>query len=200
MENQFEFEATVRAAGGTGVSRRLRRDNRVPAVLYGAGPALMLELDHNEVVKRLRNEAVYSHVLTVRIDGAPQQAILKEVQRHPYKPVVLHLDFQRVSKTGKVRVHVPLHFVNEDICAGVKKGGAVHHHLSDVEVTCLPDRLPEYIAVDLAEVEIGQILHLSNLSLPEGLELPALAQGADHDLAVVSVTGRVGAEEPAAEE
>jgi len=193
MVGSFVFEAELRAGTGKGDSRRLRRTGKIPAVLYGGdSDPIGLVLDHNKVVKSLENEAVYSHVLTVNIDGREEKAILKGLQRHPSRPVVMHMDFQRVSGKEKIRVHVPLHFVNQDISVGVKKGGVVTHNLVDVEVACTPDRLPEYIEVDLAHVDVGQSVHLSNLSVPEGVEILALAHGPEHDLPVAAIqSGKV---------
>jgi large subunit ribosomal protein L25 len=191
MENRFELEAEIRTKAGTSVSRTLRRANKVPAVLYGgdASPVL-LALDHNKLVKQLDDEAVYSHVLRVRFNGQEERAILKDLQRHPSKAAILHMDLQRVSETEKIRVHVPLHFVGEDASVGVKKGGIVTHNLVNVEITCLPDALPEYLEVDLAGLDIGESIHLSQLSVPEGVEIPALAQGTEQDVTVVAIHAR----------
>ncbi|MGX2041974.1 50S ribosomal protein L25/general stress protein Ctc [Methylocaldum sp. MU1018] len=193
MVGSFVFEAVSRANTGKGDARRLRRAGKVPAVLYGgAADPVGLVLEHNKVVKSLENEAVYSHVLTVKVDGREERAILKGLQRHPSRPVIMHMDFQRVSGAEKIRVHVPLHFINQDIAIGVKKGGVVTHNLVDVEVACMPDRLPEYIEVDLAQVDVGQSVHLSDLKVPEGVEILALAHGAEHDLPVAAMqSGKV---------
>ena len=188
MVNAFEFVADVREGSGKGFVRGLRRQGRIPAVIYGGGlDVQMLVLNHNQVLKNLEHEAVYSHVLDVKIGGVTQKAILKAIQRHPFKPQIMHMDFQRVAETAKVRVHVPLHFINESISIGVKQGGVVAHSLIDVEVSCLPADLPEFIEVDLASVDVGQIVHLSDLKLPAGVELVSLLHGPEHDLPVVSV-------------
>lgn len=188
MVNAFEFVADVRESSGKGFVRGLRRQGRVPAVIYGGGLGVqMLVLNHNQVLKNLEYEAVYSHVLDVKVGGVTQKAILKAIQRHPFKPQIMHIDFQRVAETAKVRVHVPLRFVNESISVGVKQGGVVTHSLIDVEVSCLPADLPEFIEVDLAPVEVGQTVHLSDLRLPAGVELVALLHGPEHDLPVASV-------------
>jgi large subunit ribosomal protein L25 len=196
MVGGFEFEAELRVAGGKGTARRLRRLHKVPGILYGAGgDPVALSLDHNEVLKKLANEAVYSHVLTVRVAGREEKAVLKALQRHPSRPIVMHMDFLRVSATEKVRVHVPLHFLNEAMCPGLKKGGMVSRNLVDVEVACLPGDLPEFIEVDLGAMDLGQTLHLSDLQLPSNVELPALSQGAEHDLPVVAIQiSRTGGE------
>lgn len=188
MVGGFEFEAELRAPAGKGAARRLRRTSRVPGVLYGAGSdPVSLSLDHNDVLKKLENEAVYSHVLTIKVAGREEKAVLKALQRHPSRPVIMHMDFQRVSATKKLRVHVPLHFLNEALCPGVKKGGMVSRNLVDVEVECLPGDLPEFLAVDLVALDLGQTFHLSDIKLPANVELPALAQGPEHDLPVVAI-------------
>jgi large subunit ribosomal protein L25 len=160
-----------------------------------------VSLDHNDVLKKLANEAVYSHVLTIKVGGREEKAVLKALQRHPSRPIVMHMDFQRVSATEKLRVHVPLHFINEATCPGVKKGGMVSRNLIDVEVACLPADLPEFLEVDLAGLDLGQTFHLSDLKVPANVELPALAQGPEHDLPVVAIqhsrTGTETAEESA---
>lgn len=192
MEN-FELDITVRTDTdmGKGASRRLRRTGQMPGILYGGGKDPMaLSLSHNEMMKHLKHEAFYSHVLTLKLGDQIEKAVLKDLQRHPYQPVLLHADFQRVSETEKIHMHVPLHFINEDKCIGVKQGGGViSRQMIEVEIYCLAKDLPEFIEVDLAEVQIGQIIHLSNLTLPAGVELAALSHGggAEHDLPVASV-------------
>lgn len=196
MAGSFEFDAESRPLLGRGPARRLRAAGKVPAVLYGAGgEPVGLALDHNKVIKALENEATYSHILTIRYDGKAETAILKDLQRHPSRPVIMHMDFQRVSESQKIRVHVPLHFVNEDISVGAKKGGVVTHNLVDVEVTCLPARLPEFIGVDLAKVDLGQSVHLSDLKVPGGVDIVALLHGPEHDQVVASIqSGRLAVE------
>jgi large subunit ribosomal protein L25 len=194
MASSFVFEAEARARTGRGDARRLRQTGKVPAILYGGGqcPAGLV-LDHNKVLKSLENEAVYSHVLTLNIDGKEEKAILKDLQRHPSRPVIMHMDFQRVSAAEKIRVHVPLHFINQDISVGVKRGGVVAHNMVDVEVICLPEHLPEFLEVDLAQVDVGQSVHLSELKVPEGVDIVALLHGgAEHDLSVAVIrSGRI---------
>lgn len=195
MSGNFEFDAELRTHSGTGATRALRRNNRIPVVLYGAGgDSVNLSLDQNEVQKNLEHEAVYSHVLKLNIDGKQESAILKDLQRHPGRPIILHMDFLRVSKSDKIKVHVPVHFLNEDKCVGVKAGGVVTHVLVDVEVSCLPADLPEFIEVDLADVEIGQSVHLSDIPSIKGVEIVSLAHGAEHDLLVASVQSSKSAE------
>ncbi|AVJ55582.1 50S ribosomal protein L25 [Idiomarina sp. OT37-5b] len=186
----FTIKATVRADKGKGASRRLRHADKVPAILYGGkGEPVALELDHNKVNNMADYEAFYSHILTLDIDGKKEQAILKDMQRHPYKPKLTHLDFQRVEKGHKLHTNLPLHFLNETTAKGVKEeGGVVVHHVNDVEIMVLPKDLPEYLEVDVADMSIGDTLHLSDLKLPTGVELVELTKGEDHDQAVVSIT------------
>ena len=182
----YTLEATVRSDKGTGASRRLRHANQVPAVLYGADKeAQSLSLAHNKVWLAQQNEGFYSHILTLVIDGQEQEVILKDVQRHPYKSVILHLDFQRVDATHALHTKVPLHFLNEDVAA--KSGGTVTHASTELEISCLPKDLPEFIEVDVADLTIGQTLHISEITLPAGVSSVELAKGADHDLAVVTL-------------
>ncbi len=188
MSNVFEFVAENRDLSGKTAARAARRGGQVPAVIYGGSAAPQsIVLNHNEVVKHLEHEAVYSHVLDVVVGGKSEKAVLKGVQRHPAKSQVLHLDFMRVDATQALKVHVPLHFINESDCEGVKMGGVVTHAMVDVEVSCLPSALPEYIEVDLAALSIGEAVHLSDLVLPEGVDVVALAQGGDHDHPVAQV-------------
>jgi len=188
MSNVFEFVAESRDLSGKSVARAIRRQGKVPAVIYGGdGDPEKLVLEHNDVVKHLEHEAVYSHVLDVKVDGKTQKALLKDIQRHPAKAQVLHVDFMRVDESHKIKMHVPLHFINEDICVGVKAGGVVTHAVVDVEVACMPSSLPEYIEVDLANVEIGQPVLLSEVVLPAGVEILVLVQGEGHDQPVAQV-------------
>ncbi len=205
MKVSFELDAEVRNDLGKGASRRLRRCGKLPAILYGGGQdPLPLMLDHDAVMHKLEHEAFYSHILTVKVGGQEVKAVLKDLQRHPYKPGVLHMDLQRISETEKLRMHVPLHFVGEDVAPGVKQqGGLISHLVTEVEITCLPKDLPEYIDVDVSGLKVNESLHLSDLSLPEGVELVELMHGPEHDLPVVSIHmprgGAVETEEGAAE-
>jgi len=187
MSDLFVLDAEVRDDQGKGASRRLRRENKVPAILYGAGQEPMnLALSHSELIRQLGYQAFYSHILTINVNGKSHSAILKDLQRHPYKPSLLHLDFLRVTANKPIRVNVPLEFVNEATSLGVKAGGQVSHNMIDVEVECLPGDLPESIAVDLAEIDIGESFHLSSLVLPKGVTLLATVDD-EHDLPVVSI-------------
>lgn len=188
MSNVFEFVAKNRDKSGKGGAKMVRRNGQVPAVVYGgnAEPQSIV-LAQNEVVKHLAHEAVYSHVLDLKIDGKTEKAVLKDIQRHPAKSQVLHMDFMRVSAKQELRMNVPLHFINEESCVGVKAGGVVTHSMVDVEILCLPSALPEYIEVDLSGVDIGGSIHLTDVVFPEGVECVALAQEGEHDHTVAQV-------------
>jgi len=204
MSDLFELSAEIREDAGKGASRRLRRSGKVPAILYGGKKeSVGLSLSHSDIMRQLDHEAFYSHVLTIKAGGKTQKAILRDVQRHPYKPSVQHLDFMRVMEDTAIRVNVPLHFINEDVSVGVKLGGIVSKTASDVEVECLPRHLPEYIDVDLASVEIGDIIHLSDIRLPEDVALTAFLHGdeQEHDLPIATINiAREQVEEEAEEE
>ncbi|MEI6708559.1 MAG: 50S ribosomal protein L25/general stress protein Ctc [Methylococcales bacterium] len=188
MSNVFEFVAESRGQSGKSAAKRARHIGNVPAVIYGGHQEpKMLMLNHNEVIKHLAHEAVYSHVLDVTVDGKTEKAILKGIQRKPSGVQILHMDFLRVDMTETVKVHVPLHFTNEHTGIGGKKGGIAAHSMTDVEVSCLPSALPEYIEVSLATLDVGETLHLSDLVLPAGVSIVVLAQGAEHNLPVVSM-------------
>lgn len=197
MSAEFELDAEVRDGLGKGASRRLRRAGKVPAILYGAGRDPMnLSLSQRELLKRLDNDAFYSHILSIKLGSGVERAILKDMQRHPFKPTILHVDLQRVIADEKIRVHIPLHFINEETSTGVKQqGGVVSHLMIDVEAVCLPGDLPEYIEVDVANMEIGDSVNLSGLNLPTGVEIPQLAQGEEFDVPVVSMQAPKGGDE-----
>ena len=190
MSNEFQLDAELRTDEGKGASRRLRRlQNKIPAIIYGGTEAPQsISLQAHKLDTALQNEAFYSHILTLTIDGKEQQAILRDLHRHPAKPLILHADFLRVDANHAIHMNVPLHFINEDTCTGVKvQGGAISHQMSDVEIKCLPKDLPEYIEVDMIDVELDKTLHLSDIKLPEGVEIVALTHGADHDLPIANV-------------
>lgn len=188
MSAELKLDATVRTDQGKGASRRLRRAKKLPAVLYGAKrDAIALALEEEQVMRLMRDEAFFSQIIDINIDGTMERAILKDLQRHPVKSlVVLHMDLQRITAGQKLRQRIPLHFINEDKAAGVKQGGVLHHDLIEVEIECLPDYLPEYIEVDIASLSLDEAYHLSDLRLPEGVTLTALADP-DHDTSVVSI-------------
>lgn len=187
MKTNFVVNAEARAAQGTGASRRLRRTGKVPAIIYGGKDAAQaVTLDHNELWNHLKTEAFYSHILTLKLDGKDQQVVLKDMSRHPVKDTILHLDLQRVLADVALRMHVPLHFLNAEIAPGVKVGGGiVEHHLNQVEVECLPKDLPEYIEVDLANLEVNEAIHLSQLKLGAGVALVQLKH--DNDQSVCAI-------------
>ena len=187
MVGSFEFDAEIRTTTGKGHARRSRRLGKIPAIIYGGGgEQVQLYLAHHRVMKALENDAVYSHVLTLKFDGKEERAVLKALQRHPSKPIIMHMDFQRVNEKDKLHVHIPLHFINQETSVGVKKGGVVSHALVEVEVACLPQNLPEFIEVDMAKVDLGELVHLSDLKVPEGVELIDLTHGGN-DRTVASI-------------
>jgi large subunit ribosomal protein L25 len=187
----IRLEATTRQDIGKGASRRLRRlENKVPAVIYGGKHAPQsIHLSHNAVLKALENEAIYSTVFDLVLDekAKPERVILKALQRHPFKPVILHMDLQRVAETDVLVKLIPVHFVNQDECPGVQEGGVVNHVMSQVEVRCEARHLPAFIELDLANLALNQVLHLSDLVLPEGVELAIDPLSGDHNHPVVSI-------------
>jgi large subunit ribosomal protein L25 len=193
----IELNAELRTDTGKGASRRLRHANKVPAILYGAGKdPENLTLAQKDVQYELQHEAFFTQVLELNIGGKKQDVLLRDLQHHPYRHDILHMDFQRVEAKKEMHVNVPLHFINEDIAPGVKtEGGAISHVMSEVEVVCLPKDIPEFIDVDLSELHMGEIVHLSDLKLPAGVEVFALKQGEEHDSAVASIHARKVAEE-----
>jgi large subunit ribosomal protein L25 len=205
MSDQFELYAEVREDLGKGASRRLRRlADQVPAIIYGADKDPQpLSIIRKDLEKALENEAFFSHVLVVNIGGKKEKAILKDLQRHPARNSVTHADFLRVDEKVAIKVHVPIHFLNEKTCHGVKvQGGMIQHQATDIEVLCLPTDIPEFIEVDMADVKAGEIIHLSNITLPAGVTSVALALGEDHDLAIASVVAAKGGsgDEPSTDE
>ncbi len=196
MKTSFELVAEFRETQGKGASRRLRHEGKVPAILYGGhSEARALTLSHQKLLIMLDNERFYSTILSLKVGDQTQAAILKDVQRHPYKNAIVHIDFQRVEDNQKIRINVPLHFVGAAVSPGVKsQGGMVSHMRNDVEVACLPKDLPEFIEVDLSGLSINESIHLSQLKVPEGVELLALAK---EDAAVVAIHSP-RAEEPEA--
>ena len=190
MSTNYTINAKSREDTGKGASRRLRRlTGEVPAIIYGGKKdAEKISILHKDIKKTLENDAVYSSIISLSIDGKAEDTIIKDIQRHPAKQIILHMDFFRVSKTTKLQTRVPLNFINEDICVGVKLGGGlIAHTMTDIEVSCLPKDLPESIDVDMAEIDVGQIVHLSDLTLPDGVESVSLSQGTEYDLTVATV-------------
>ncbi|MFT6300702.1 MAG: large subunit ribosomal protein L25 [Saprospiraceae bacterium] len=190
MSNDFQLDAKARNDIGKGASRRLRRlSNELPGIIYGGkNPPQKITLSHKELDKALQNEAFYSHIITLSVEGKTEEVILKDLQRHPAKPVILHADFLRISKTQKFTTRVPIHFINEDVCVGVKVGGGnITRSMTELDILCLPADLPEYIEVDVAEVEIGHIVHISDINLPKGVESVALNHGEERDSPIFTV-------------
>lgn len=187
MATQHEIKATVRTDAGKGASRRLRRTGQVPAVVYGGhAEPVSIEILHNTVWLASHHEWFYSSIIDLSVDGQVQKVILRDMQRHPVKPQIMHLDFLRVSADEAIRVRVPLHFLNQDTSPAGKAGGVViTHEVNEVEVSCLPANLPEFIELDLGGLKAGDTVHLSDVKLPEGVEIPELKLGKEHDVAVV---------------
>lgn len=187
-QETFALEAVHRDDQGKGASRRLRREGRIPAIVYGGDKAPQaVTILHNEILKHLEYEAFYSHVLDLNIDGKTNKVILRDLHRHPYKPLVLHADFQRVSANQNLHVTVPLHFLNKETCVGAKAGGIVNVILTEIEVDCTADKLPEFIEVDMKDLDIGDSIHLSQIKTPSGVNIHALMLGEDHDVSVVAI-------------
>ena len=189
MSEEFDLIAEFRDDMGKGASRRLRREGKVPAILYGGGrPPRNLAFDHNRVIQQLENESFYSSVLSVKVGDKEQAVILKDLQRHPAKRQVMHMDLQRIREDEEIRMNVPIHFLNEDIAVGVKQGGGkVAHLMTDVEVVCLPKYLPEYLEIDVADLELDEMRYISDIPLPEGVTIPLLAQGEEANQPIVSI-------------
>lgn len=193
---QFELNAQKRTLQGSGASRRLRRAGKVPGIIYGGESApVAIEVDHNELLLKLKKEAFHSSVLNVLLDGKKEQVLLRDFQTHAYRPLVLHVDFQRVDATHELHIKVPLHFVNEEVAPGVKlSGGLVNHVMTEVDIHCLAKDLPEFVEVDLSALKVGENIHVSQLKLPAGVK--AVQHGAD-DPIVVGIVGKGGTEEAA---
>lgn len=198
--SEFNLSAEIREDSGKGASRRLRRENGVPAIVYGGKAGgndrkpQAITIKSNELIKLLEDEAFYSSVITLTIGDKAEQVVLKDLQRHPAKNMIWHADFLRVNKNTKIKAHVPLHFINEESCVGVKTGGGkIAHQLTSLDIICSAGDLPEFIEVDMANVEVGTVIHLSDLVLPKGVESLALSHGPEHDTSVVTVAAIKGA-------
>ncbi len=190
MSDQLVLTAEGRSDVGKGASRRLRRlSGRIPGIVYGGGNAAVpVTLSENELGKAMQNESFFSQIMNLKIDGGDQQAVVRDIQRHPASERVQHIDFLRIRADRVFQVSVPIHFLNEDKCVGVKVGGGnIVHSMNELEVSCLPADLPEFVELDVAELEVGGILHISDIKLPEGATSVALALGEDYDSAVVTV-------------
>jgi large subunit ribosomal protein L25 len=200
MKTAFELNAEFRDAQGKGASRRLRHENKVPAILYGGHrEPRALALDHTKLMLMLDNERFYSTIINIKVGEVSQAAILKDVQRHPAKNAVLHVDLQRVMENEKIRIAIPLHFKGESVAPGVKKGGVVSHLRNEVEVSCLPKDLPEFVDVDLSGLELNQMLYLADLKVPEGVEILELTHGRNSPVVSVHHARAEEVETPTAE-
>ena len=190
MSDIIELNAETRSDLGKGASRRLRKSGLVPAIIYGGdSEPVSINLQHNEFIHQLDNEAIYTQVLSLKVGKKKEDVILRDLQRHPYKNQVMHADFLRVDQKKALHVIVPIHFINDEICHGVKmEGGLLNHIQSEVEIMALPKNLPEYLELDVAELKLGESLHLSDIKMPEGVEIVALTHGEDHDTGVAAVT------------
>ncbi|HSM29942.1 MAG TPA: 50S ribosomal protein L25/general stress protein Ctc [Woeseiaceae bacterium] len=190
MTEDFDLIAEFRDDIGKGASRRLRREGKVPAILYGGGrPPRNLAFDHNRVLQQLQNESFYSSVLNVKVGEKQQAVILKDLQRHPARRQILHMDLQRILEDEEIRMNVPIHFLNEDTAPGVRQdGGKVARLITDVEVVCLPKNLPEYLEIDIGDLGLDEMRYISDIPLPEGVEIPALTHGGEEaDQPIVSI-------------
>jgi large subunit ribosomal protein L25 len=185
----FEINAELRTNKGKGASRRLRRTGKVPGILYGTEKEpVSIQVDHDSLMHHLENEAFYSHILTLKIGKDTEEVVLRDLQRHPYKPKLMHIDLQRIRATEEITMRVPIHILNETTCPGVKdERGIVTSLMTQLEVICLPKYLPEYIEIDIAAMHVGDTVHLADLKLPEGVELEILASGGDANQAVLSI-------------
>ena len=189
MADKFDLVADIREDSGKGASRRLRREDKVPAIIYGAGrPPRALVFDHNKVMQQLENESFYSSVLNIKVGDKSQAAIVKDIQRHPSLPRVMHIDLQRIVEDEVIRMNVPIHFIGEEVAVGVKEGGGkVQRMRTDVEVVCLPRDLPEYLELDISALELDAMMYMSDIVLPEGVEIPELAQEVEQTQPIVSI-------------
>jgi large subunit ribosomal protein L25 len=195
MSDSNTISADTRDEQGTGASRRLRRDGKIPAILYGAGKdTVKLTLDHNALFHDLEKESFHSSILNVEVDGKGERAILRDVQMHPYKPIIMHIDLQRVSAKDKIHMNIPFHFTGGEEAPGVKlEGGIISHLMTELDISCLPDDLPEYIEIDVSGLNLGDSIHISEITLPKGVESTSVAHGGD-DLAIVTCSAVRGSQ------
>ncbi len=189
MSDNIQLSAEPRADSGKGASRRLRRMNMVPAIVYGGDDdPVSISLEHNKFAHELENEAIYTQLIDLHVGKDTEEVILRDLQRHPYKSRILHADFFRIDKKKPIHVVVPIHVTNAEECVGVKlDGGMMTQLVTEIEVVCLPKHLPEYLEIDATDVHLGDIVHLSNIKMPEGVEIVALTHGEDHDTGILSV-------------
>ncbi len=205
MSNMINVAAASRVDKGKGASRRLRRQELVPAIIYGAeDEPQSIQLKHNEVLKHLSDDAFYSQLLMVSIDGGePVRSLLRDIQRHPYKQQIMHMDFQRVVAGAELTVTVPIQFINEEDCVGVKQGGGIINHIeNELSVLCLPRNIPENLVVDMANIDVGDSVSISDIVFPEGVRSVDLAQGEENDrpIAACAVTRATVEEDAETEE
>jgi len=191
--SNFKINAELRDDMGKGASRRLRHANKVPAIIYGSNrDPRAISIEHLKVLRYIEDEAFFTSILELKAAGGQRQkVVLRDMQRHPSKPIIMHMDFQRVADDVEITMNIPLHFLNEEECEAAKTSGIiVSHLLTDVEISCLPEHLPEFIAIDLADFKEGDIIRLSNITLPEGVTLTAFTHGhtEEHDEVVVATT------------
>jgi large subunit ribosomal protein L25 len=188
-KQSFELHAVNRADIGKGASRRLRHAGKLPAIIYGAGETPQsVTFEHKDVRKATENEAFFSHILTVHIDGKAHNAVVKDMQRHPYKPIIMHMDLLRINMNETITMNIPLHFIGSEAAPGVKDGGMVSHLLTSVEISCLPAKLPEYIEVDISNLGLNDMVHLSDIKLPKDVTLTELEGDDINDMPVVHIT------------
>ena len=202
VEN-FVVDAQPRNDEGKGASRRLRRTGMVPAVIYGGSKEPQsVALSLNVMLQHVEHEAFFSHILDINVAGTSEKAVVKDIQMHPFKPIIMHIDFQRVDENSVIRMHVPIHFVGEESAPGIKSGAVFTHQLTSVDVSCAAGKLPEFIELDVSGMNMGDSLHLSDIKLPAGVEIVELSHGEEHNLPVVTIVatrGGVSDEEAAAE-
>ncbi len=199
MSTEFVLNGEIRKDMGKGAVRRMRKAEKVPGIIYGSGnDPVPLTFLHKDVAYQLENEAFYSNILTINVAGDKQQAVLKDLQRHPSKARILHLDLLRVSATEKITMQVPLHFIGEDIAPGVKEaGGLISHQMANVEIRCMAKDLPQFLEVDMSKLGMNESTHLADIKLPSGVEIVALSHGEDHNLPVANIhMPKAVAEEP----
>jgi large subunit ribosomal protein L25 len=202
MTNNLQLAAEIRNNVGKNISRRLRHEGNVPAIIYGIGKKPeALTLKHNEVIKALENEDFFTQIISLNVNGKPEQVVLKDLQRHPYRATqIMHIDFMRIKAGEKITMRIPLHFIGEQVAPGIKLGGIITHSISEVEVKCLPSDLPKYIDVDMSNMELNNIVHMSDLKLPKGVELTELTHGEEHNLPIATLQMARIAEEVVVEE
>ena len=195
MSIKLKLDTELRTEKGKSASRRLRRtQKKVPAIVYGGKKdPQSLTVVEKDFEKALQNEAFFSQVVEINVSGKSEKVVLKDLQRHPAKSRIMHADFLRVDDKVQLKINVPIHFINEEKCHGVKmEGGLIQHQATDIEIQCLPADIPEYVSVDMVDIKIGEIVHLSDITLPEGVVSVALALGEDYDLAIASVVAPKG--------